>query len=82
MDAVQDTARHEPGPRDRASAARAGARSRCRWCGSQFDHPAARGDRGDGVCRGCDARRSCAGPVAVWAIADEVGKRLKRGAAR
>ena len=27
------------------------ARSRCRWCNSPFDHPAARGDRGDGVCR-------------------------------
>ena len=58
------------------------ARSRCRWCNSAFDHPAARGDRGDGVCRGCDARRSRDGPVAVGAIADELSERLGRGAAR
>ena len=68
-----------PESRDRAAVARAGSRPRCRWCSSAFDHPAARGDRGDGVCRGCDARRSRDGPVQVGAIADEVGRRLGRG---
>ena len=71
-----------PEKRDRAAVARAGPRPRCRWCSSAFDHPAARGDRGDGVCRGCDARRSRDGPVQVGAIADEVGRRLERGSAR
>ena len=81
-DAVPGTAEQEPEPRDRASVPRAGPPSRCRWCNSPFDHPAARGDRGDGVCRGCDARRSRDGPVAVGAIADEIGRRLERGAGR
>ena len=65
-----------PAPTDRASAARAGPRSRCRWCSSAFDHPAARGDRGDGVCRGCDGRRSRDGPIQVGAVVDGIGKRL------
>ena len=81
-DASPGAAEQEPEPRDRASRARAGRRLRCRWCSSPFDHPAARGDRGDGVCRGCDASRSRDGPVAVGAIAEEVGKRLERGLAR
>ena len=82
IDAVPGAAKEGPERRDRDSA-RAGLRSRCRWCSSPFDHPAAHGDRGDGVCRGCDARRSRDGPVAVGAIADEIGKRLERpGAAR
>ena len=72
----------EPERRNRASAERAGPKSRCRWCSSAFDHPAARGDRGDGVCRGCDARRPRDGPVQVGAIADEVGRRLERGSGR
>ena len=67
---------------DGAAVARSGPRPRCRWCSSAFDHPAARGDRGDGVCRGCDARRSRDGPVQVGAIAAEVGRRLERGSAR
>ena len=58
------------------------ARSRCRRCNSPFDHPAARGDRGDGVCRGCDTRRSRDGPVPVDVIADAVGRRLERGTGR
>ena len=57
------------------------ARSRCRWCNSPFDHPAARGDRGDGVCRGCDSRRSRDGPVPVGAVVDALGRRLERGTA-
>ena len=82
VDAVRGTVKKELEPRDRGPVARVGSRSRCRWCSSPFDDPAARGDRGDGVCRGCDARRSRDGPVAVGAVADEVGRRLKRGAAR
>ena len=58
------------------------ARSRCRWCNSPFDHPAARGDRGDGVCRGCDGRRSRDGPVPAGFVADDLSRRLGRGAAR
>ena len=65
-------------PRDPASV----TRSRCRWCNSPFDHPAARGDRGDGVCRGCDTRRSRDGPVPVGAIAETLGRRLGRSTAR
>ena len=74
-------AAREPAQRDRASMARAAPRSRCRWCSSPFDHPAARGDRGDGVCRGCDGRRSRDGPVQVGSVVDGIGKRLGRGAA-
>ena len=81
MGAAADAGR-EPESRNRASVARAGPKSRCRCYSSAFDHPAARGDRGDGVCRGCDARRSRDGPVQVGAIADEVGRRLDRGSAR
>ena len=68
----------QSGRRDPASV----GRSRCRWCNSPFDHPAARGDRGDGVCQGCDTRRSRDGPVPVDAIADAVGRRLERGTGR
>ncbi len=71
----------KPERKDRASVARAGAKSRCRWCSSAFDHPAARGDRGDGVCRGCDDRWSRDGPVQVGDVVDGIGKRLGRGGA-
>ena len=68
----------QPEPRDPALA----ARSRCRWCNNPFDHPAARGDRGDGVCRGCDGKRSRDGPVPVGFVADGLSRRLGRGAGR
>ena len=61
---------------------RVGPGARCRWCNGPFDHKAARGDRGDGVCRACDALpRARQGPVKADAIADAVGRRLAREAA-
>ena len=78
---IEGVAAPDGGAAERRDAASA-ARSRCRWCNSPFDHPAARGDRGDGVCRGCDSRRSRDGPVAVGAIADALGRRMERGTAR
>ena len=71
-----DGSRGQPERRDAASV----ARSRCRWCNSPFDHAAARGDRGDGVCRGSDGRRSRDGPVPVGFVADDLSRQPGRGA--
>lgn len=65
-----------------AVADRVGPGARRRWCNSPFDHKAAGGDRGEGVCRACDALpRARQGPVKADAIAGAVGRRLAREAA-